>query len=494
MSGKRILLINSYVTASGITNDAMVSGLREEPYPSSGLLYLASVLRENDYGVFYLDMPALLKRHGVSFEDDIDGFVEQLVTDVYSTFKPDLAGINCLFSGRFPGTIRLGSLLKKIDSALPVVVGGIHPTVFPKRILDRFDCVDFVVIGEGEETFKQLLDSLFFHAISLSDIDGICYRDGGSVKLNPKTRFIADLDSLPFPAWDLLNLQDYEIEEEKWRKHWHNPRGYKLKYRWPLLTSRSCPLACTFCAMHLLHGKKIRFRSAENCVREMEWLYNEYGINYFSIIDDNCTMDKRRLMAMSAEVAKKNLKIYIDTPNGVSIRYFDRDVLDALKAMGLLRLFLAVESGSDFMRNEVMGKHLDREKIFEAFDLLRNEKDIFVRAFFLVGMPQETSSSLEDTYDMIVKLPLDDISIHFATPLPGTKLHDEVMRDGLWVTEEPDVLWAENFHQASDIPWIKPPNLSVDELIEFRKKAKGVIADRYEKLNVDRKYPIHHLL
>lgn len=494
MDKKRILLINSHVRSSSISNDSMVSRLREEPYPSVGLLYLAANLKKNNYDVFYLDIPALIKRNNLSFQDDIDSFVEKTLLKVYKDFKPDLAGVNCLFTGKFPATIFISSILKKIDNDLHVVLGGIHPTVFHKEILERFDCVDFIIIGEGEESFLQLLGHIFLHKTSLYEIDGISYRDGKRVIANPKTKFIHDLNSLPFPDWKMLCMEDYEIEQEKWQEYWHNPRGYKLRYRWPFLSSRSCPMSCNFCAMRLMQGTKIRFRSVENCLEEIEQLYNEYGINYFSVIDDNFTVDKRRIIELSDRIRKKGLKIYIDTPNGISLKYFDKEVLEALKAMGLLRIFLAVESGSDYMRNEVMKKSLPREKIFEIFELVRNEKDISVRAFFLIGMPQETSLTLQESYDMIKKLYVDDVAIHFATPVPGTRLYEEVIENNLLIASGQDMVYAENFHQATDVPWIKPYNLNVEELIEFRKKVRELINQRYKDLGVEKKFPIHHLL
>ncbi len=472
----------------------MVNKYREEPYPSVGLLYLASSLKKNNYKVFYLDIPAILKRYDISFQNDLDGFVEQIVTKAYNDFKPDLAGVSCLFSGKFPATIFICSVLKKLNKSLPVVLGGIHPTVFHEKILNRFNCVDFIIIGEGEESFVLLLNALFFNNISLSKIDGISYRNGRKVMVNPKSNFIHNLDSLPFPAWDILRMEDYEIEPETWQKYWHNPKRYKLKYRWPLLSSRSCPQQCNFCAVHLLQGKKMRFRTVNNCLEEIEWLYNEYGINYFSIIDDNFTLDKRRIINLADNIRKKNLKIYIDTPNGIALKYFDKEILDALKSMGLLRIFFAIENASDFIRNKIIGKNLSREKIFEASELMRNEKDIFVRAFFIIGLPQETSSTLDESYNMISQLYIDNVSVHFATPVPGTRLYEETIKNKILLNKQQDMIFAENFHQASDIPWIKPYNLEIKELIQFRKKVENLFAQRYFSLNTSRKFPIHHLL
>lgn len=488
---KKILLINPNVKIRS-SDDSMINRYREEPYPSVGLLYLAAALKKNGYDVSYLDVPAILKRCGITFQDNIDDFVEKTVIETYNKYKPDLAGITCLFSGKFPAAVFISTILKKMNKSLPIVLGGIHPTVFHKEILERYNCVDFAIMGEGEKSLVQLLNSLS-QKLPLSGVDGLCFRDGDKIVANPKKDFINDLDSLSYHSLDILRIKDYEIEQEVWRKYWHNPKRYALKYRWPFLSSRSCPLRCNFCAVHMLHGKKIRFRSVCDCFKEIEWLYDKYGINYFSIIDDNFTADKRRVIRLSQSIKKKKLKIYIDTPNGVNVNFFDKEILEALKAMGLLRIFFAIESGSDYIRNKIIGKGLSQEKIFETFNLMRKEKDVFVRAFFIVGLPQETSKTLDETYNMIKKLYVDDISIHFATPFPGTRLYEEVIKNKLLLIPEHDAVYAENFHQASDTPWIKPYNLGVEELIKFREKVKNLIESRYVNLKIDRKFPIHHI-
>ncbi|GAG25472.1 unnamed protein product, partial [marine sediment metagenome] len=257
-------------------------------------------------------------------------------------------------------------------------------------------------------------------------------------------RYIQELDGLPLPAWDMIDLDDYAIDEETWDTYWQNPRGYPLRYRVPLLTSRSCPMQCRFCAMHLIHGKGIRLRSVRNCLREIEWLYHDFGVNYFSVIDDNFTLNKKRVLELASEIVRRDIAMYLDTPNGISMHFFDKDILEALKAIGMLRLFFAVESGSDYMREQVMGKKLSREKIYECSELVRNEKDLLVRAFFVVGMPQETEETLNASWDMMQQLYIDDVSIHFATPFPGTALYEEVVQNGLLVIPPKDAFFADD--------------------------------------------------
>lgn len=498
MNKKRILLVNSYVRNKEVESK-MLSGSFEEPYPSVGILSLSSNLKKNGYDVLYLDIPAIIKQkimgqNGQFGETHVDDLIEKIIAEAYKDFKPDLAALSCLFSGKFSGTIFGASIIKKMSSTLPVVIGGIHPTIFHKEIIERIDTVDFVVIGEGEKSFVDLLNSYFFSKVPFSEIDGLCYRDNGKVIVNPKINFINDLDNYPMPDYDVLDMSLYEIEPDKWEDFWHNPLELNLRYRWPLLTSRSCPMKCNFCAMNLVHGPKIRFRSARKVFEEIEYLYEEFGINYFSIIDDNFTLDKNRVIELAEHITNKNMKIYIDTPNGISMKFFDKEILEALKAMGLLRAYFAIESGSDFIRNEIMGKNLSNEKIYEVSEMMKNEQDIFLRAFFIVGLPQETTDTLEETWKMINNLYLDDVAISFAVPFPGTRLYDEVKKEKLLVIPEKDVLFAENYQLASDTPFIRPHNLGIKELISFKAKVNALYSQRYKNLNMDRKYPIHHLL
>jgi anaerobic magnesium-protoporphyrin IX monomethyl ester cyclase len=494
---KKVLLINSHVRSLGVSS-RMVGNQYEEPYPSVGLLYLASTLKRAGYEVRYLDLPVHIKRAATRDPARFDGeaaeaLVERLIADEVAAFRPDLAGINTLFSGKFPATVRISELLKGLSPSLPVAVGGYHPTVFHREILERIPTIDFVCIGEGEESFLAVLDR-HFSGRPLSDVDGFSFRDGPAVRVNPKTTFIADLDRLPMPAWDLLDLADYEIEPDKWERFWHNPRGLALKYRWPILTSRSCPWKCNFCGMHLVHGRNIRFRSAQNVYAEMKALYDGHGVNYFALIDDNFTASKKRVLELADLVVKGGLRIYIDTPNGISMNHFDRDILEAMKAMGLLRIYFAIESGSEYIRNTVIGKKLPTRRIREISDLMRGEKDIMVRAFFIAGMPQETAETLEESYQLMKSIAIDEASVHFATPIPGTRLYEEAHRDKLFLMPETDILFAENYQQASDEPLIKPPALSVEELKEFRRRVAALFAGRYAALGTERRFPIHHLV
>ncbi len=499
-SSKRILLINSSVMSSDCKS-VMVGNLGEEPYPPLGLLYIASTLMERGIKVELLDIPVVFLKKRIEARnqqipnwDFNEMILKQIVKERVQDFQADLVGISCLFSGKFRGTVLISEAVKEARPQCPVVIGGLHPTVFAQEALERLPSVDFVILGEGEQSFGDLLSSLFENRMPLSDIDGLAYRDSnGTTHVNQKTSFINELDRLPLPAWGIIDLDDYAIEDEAWQSFWENPKRYPLRYRMPLLTSRSCPMQCRFCAMHLVHGKGIRFRSVENCLKELEWLHYDFGVNYFSIIDDNFTLNKNRVIDFANEIVKRNIKIYLDAPSGISMHFYDKEIHDALMAVGMLRLFFPIESGSDYMREHVMGKKLSREKIYENSEIVRNEKDLFVRAFFVIGMPQETEETLRASWDMMEELYIDDVSIHFATPFPGTALYEEVIQNNLLDIPLRDVFFADDFQQSSDRPFIKPYHLEIDDLIKFKNRVEGLFLKRREKYGVKKNRSMKHL-
>mgnify|MGYP001619475406 CR=1 FL=1 len=240
----------------------------------SSLLYLASSLQEKGEKVRILDINndiTNLKKQGrINTKEYLYGKLEEELL----SFNPDFVGISCLFSGRFKPTIDIARRVKN-QGDIPIVLGGMHPTIFPREILQEYSCVDYVCIGEGERTLVDLV-----RGKNPEKIDGLAYRKGIEVRLNPKTSFIKDLDSLSFPAYGLIELEDYYFDTSSW----DNPKGIPLNNPVPILTSRSCPQQCTFCSMHLVHGKSWRPRSAENVVDELDMLVNKYGHKFFTLL------------------------------------------------------------------------------------------------------------------------------------------------------------------------------------------------------------------
>jgi len=229
--------------------------------------------------------------------------------------------------------------------------------------------------------------------------------------------------------------------------------------------------------MYTVMGPRWRARTPKNVVDEIELVYKKFKLQHFSIMDDNFSLNKKRVLEICSMIKERKLDILFETPNGLSINTLDEEVLDALVSTGLTRVSLAIESGSDFIRNKVMGKHLSREKIFEIINITRKYKDLYVKAFFVIGMPEETSETLMETYNLIKEINVDRIYLHNIIPFPGTKVFEQALRDNLFIDINPnefyksDDLYITNFNRF----FIKPYKLTLKDLQEFRSKCEILI-------------------
>jgi radical SAM superfamily enzyme YgiQ (UPF0313 family) len=232
-------------------------------------------------------------------------------------------------------------------------------------------------------------------------------------------------------------------------------------------------------------GKTHRRRGGIKFVDEIEFLHRNYGINYFSIMDDNFTLHRGHIFEFCDEVRRRKLDIQFETPNGIWINSLNEKVIAALASVGLVHTSVAIESGSDYIRNEVVGKNLKRETIFEHIRILK-KYNIMTAGFFIMGFPEDTYETLADTYKMMNQLKLDRMGAMTAMPFPGTKLFEQVKRDNLFVNPvDLNNLWKKPLSHAQSDFIIKPYNLSIEELKKWRSKFAEV-NDKYLNYNKNR--------
>jgi len=215
-----------------------------------------------------------------------------------------------------------------------------------------------------------------------------------------------------------------------------------------------------------VHGPKIRYRSADDVVDEIQYLYDNFEARYFQFMDDNFTFDKKRVIRMMNEIVRRGMKISYDTPNGIAISKLDTETIRAMVAGGLIRISIAIESGSQEIR-DLMLKGLKQEKIYEVANELAKYPHVFVKAFFIVGMPEETKETLEETRKMIMNLPIDKFSINYATPFPGTALFNQCKAKNMLRYEVEDYVEIDGHQLRSDRPHFKPFNLTEQDLMDF---------------------------
>ena len=440
-------------------------------YPSAALLYLAAAIRGHNYSPIILDFNNRLVHEEALKKNHIE-YCKKVILKTIEKEKPDLVGLNVLFSGTFPDVLEFAKAIREKYPKLKIAMGGIHPTSYYKEILTHCNEIDYVAIGEGEMTLINLIkciESKNFEG--LKNIKGFAYRDNnGKIICNTEREFIEDLDAMPLPAWDLIDFKNFEMKLDTY----YNPKNLQINNKAAMFSSRACPLACNFCDMFLVMGKKHRKRSVKNIVDELEILVKEHGVNYFSFMDDQLTLNRGHVMGLCDEILKRKLNIQFDAPNGVWINSLRDDLVGKLAEAGLVMCNLAIEHGNDYMRNKVIGKMLDRKKIFEAAGYLKKHK-VLSGGFFIMGFPEDTNETLKDTYDMMNELELDKMEVATVVPFPGTALFKQVLKDNLLVNKwKLDELWKTpiSYQQGDFI--VKPYNMSLEDLAIWRKKFDGI--------------------
>jgi len=379
------------------------------------LAYLAGYLKKYNYKVGVVDAQAgnISKKNNEWHY----GLFDHEVIEKVKEFNPDLAGITCPFSLRIDATLQAARLVKRINNKIITVVGGIHPTIFPLETVRNKE-VDYVIMGEGEESFLSLIRHIESgNKFSEFNVDGCAYKNEQEAKLIPKNKFIEDLDTIPFPARELLPI-DFYLQRPAILY------GLGKRRAASVITSRGCPGNCAFCNMFQTHGRKWRGRSAQNVFEEIKILLEKYQIEEVFFMDDNLTFDKGRMVELCRMILDKGIKFRWNTPNGIAADCLDSDLVTLMKNAGCANICIGIESGNETVRNKIIGKGLSEEIIWNALRTCQ-KAGLPVVGFFILGIPGENENRFKDTLRMVNKLPFSMVATSFFTPFPGTRLYEE---------------------------------------------------------------------
>jgi anaerobic magnesium-protoporphyrin IX monomethyl ester cyclase len=397
--------------------------LSSEPkgiHPPIGLAYLGAVL-EKDYKIQIIDAVVEGYETEVKLDRNIIryGLTYKEIENKIAAFQPDVVGVSNLFSSGFREAHQVCSLVKNISQDIVTVLGGPHPSALPEQVLQHKE-IDFVVMGEGEYSFRDLLRGI--ETKDFSQFDGIAYKDNGKVNAISKSKFIENLDELPYPARHLLPMEKYfEIGEAF--------IVTRKKPFTPLNTSRGCVAKCTFCPVHATWGGRWRPRSAESVLDEIEHLVNTYGVKEIHFDDDNLVLNRKRAQKIFQGIVERKIDIVWTVPTGIALWALDDDLLKLMKDSGCYKLFVAVESGDEYILNKVIRKPLNLSKVRPLVKTMIN-LGIEVESFFVVGMPGETEESLKRTFNYARDLDTEATHYFFANPIPGSELYDICNKEG----------------------------------------------------------------
>ena len=362
-----------------------------------GLGYLAATLENRGDIVKVLDV-------GVA------GGSERNLLQNIESFNPEVVGITAQ-TASYSKALRISRLVKKWNPVCPVIFGGPHASILTEETL-REPSVDIVVRGEGDITIIELMDGLEAGG-TLANIKGVSFRENGTILHNEYQEFIKDMDSLPFPAWHLFDMDRYLARM----------KGRKVA---PVLSSRGCPYGCIFCYRGPAAGKTFRARSPEKIIEEIKLLNGRYGIGDILFVDDIFTLNQKR--------AERVCDLIIESGLDISWRCQTRadclniDLLRKMKDSNCIDISMGIESGNEQIL-AATGKKITKEKVREAFRLIK-EVGISTSSSFIIGLPGDTVETVKETINFAKELNPNYAIFYAAIPYPGTELANQVVELG----------------------------------------------------------------
>ena len=388
-----------------------------------GVLSISSYLRNNaDVCIRVLDLNVILS-NSISDRYYNDVINEAISGEVHN-LKPDIVGISALFNSNFSYLNELSKIVREMCPEAIITTGGGLPTNLYRAVLEEAPCIDAVCYAEGEIPMLELVIAIERKQYLNTDPSWIT-KDKLSTDFIPQAKFIRNLDDIPIFAYDLLKFEEYQKHN---RYHGDGDNLVVMS----LMTTRGCPFRCTFCASHTVHGRKIRVLSAERVTEDIEYIIKRYDVNTFAIEDDHFLVDKQRALYILKELSNK--KINIEFPNGLTVYAIDEEIAEALKTANVKMVTIAVESGSEDVLREIIHKPLKLGMVKKAVSILRS-KEIYIRAFFIVGFPGETKEHRQQTVEFIRETGFNWVGIMIATPIAGSDLYKECEENNYLVSK-----------------------------------------------------------
>ncbi len=380
--------------------------------PPLGISYIASYLRQSGYKVDVIDA---LSSHMT--EDDIIKAIK--------AGDPKVIGLSSLT----PMFNRAVQISKKIQECFPeklIIIGGQHASIMTRDVLSENECFDIVVCGEGENTVLELMNSFsagnydkreFLNNVDrLSKIKGIAFHKGNTIVQNPPCDHIKDLDTLPFPAWDLLPMENYIPL----------PNQYMRQPVVHMITTRGCPFVCSFCSCNAVFGRTIRSHSPQRVIEAIKHVKKKYGAKEIMFWDDTITVNKKWIKDVCRKMIDGKLDITWSCLSRVDT--IDREMVHLMKKAGCWNLLFGFEAGTQELLDNIK-KGIKLEQCKKVMKWTK-EEGIEVRASFMLALPGETPEMAEETIKFAIELDPDYAQFLITTPYPGTSLHDNIEKYG----------------------------------------------------------------
>jgi radical SAM superfamily enzyme YgiQ (UPF0313 family) len=413
-----------------------------------GLYYIGAMLLHHGHQVHILN--------GYHFRKD-----KNRIKEIITSYQPDLIGFSILNANRWGG-IEIARMVKRINTNIPIVFGGIGATYLWNHFLTHFRVIDFVVFGEGEYTFLELVNCIERgNSTGFTELDGLALRVNGKPVRRSRRKPIVNLDELPDPA-----------------------RYFTFQH---VALTRGCSSNCTFCGSPDFWGRRIRFHSSSYFVEQLQRLYIK-GVRHFFFCDDTFTLKKELVIDICKNIIVRRLNITWVAISKVTC--VDEDVLGWMRKAGCTQISYGIESGSEKIRR-LFGKKIHESQIENAFSLTVRY-GILARAYFIYGAPEETFDTISKTLELIQKIkPLSAI-FYILTLFPGTALYDSYQRqnnlnDDIWLDKGEDILYFETDNNQTQELVIHFGQILRNEY----HRSLSHFAEKIDLIDLPEYYPLH---
>lgn len=378
----------------------------QQPYPPLATIYAAANMRELGHEVSLFDtnlvkspeeiipvLEAEQPQHLVLYDDGFNYLTKMCLTNMREA------------------AFRMSKMGKK--QGCNVIVSSSDSTDHYEKYLA--EGADFIILGEGEQTLKELVEHLDAGGTDFDAISGIAFQKNGEVKVTPKRPVLRDLDTLPQPAWDLIDVESY-------RSIWEKGNGH---FSLNIATTRGCPFKCNWCAKPI-YGNRYNSRSPKRVADEIEYLIKHHHPDHFWMCDDIFGLKPGWVQAFNKEVQERGLNFKYKIQSRVDL-LLQEDTIEALAESGLEEVWVGAESGSQKIL-DAMDKGTKLKQIYEATRMLKS-KGVRVAFFLQFGYLGEEKKDIQATIKMLLDLMPDDIGISVSYPLPGTGFYETVKAD-----------------------------------------------------------------
>ncbi len=424
----------------------VLEGLQlQSPSPSIGLAYIGAYLKKHGIEYQAIDACGLDMGRIRPYRESKNIFIQGLPTEeVVARVVPGtrLIGLTCLFSHCWPLVLEIAHQLRARFPDALLVIGGEHATADAQRAL-REGPFDVVVNGEGEETFLELA-RLHLAQEDWRGIRGIAYFDAaGAFRINEARKRITAIDDFPWPDWDSWCIEAY-IEQQQ-------VTGIHLGRSIPFLGSRGCPYDCKFCSNDGMWTRRYLVRSAKDTVDEMAHMKAKYRLDGFTFMDLTFIVNRGKTKEFAQELINRNLGIVYQLPAGTRCEAFDDELAQLLEKSGLRNFAFAPESGDETILKAIR-KQISLPKFFEAVRIVLRTR-MTVGSFFVIGVPEETPETLQNTLRTIRKLAflgIHDVTVSQFTPYPGSDYFRILEKEGKVCADATSLEQIINFYSSRD--------------------------------------------